>query len=186
MKTVSAALAAAMIAGLSWIAAAEAQGVPPGSYRQSCSDARIEGGALVVTCRTAHGTMQRTALPAVNRCAGDIGNNNGVLNCNTASGPMQGSVQGPARGAEPGPAGPRRGEEPRGTGQREGYGERGYGQREGYGERGYGREARERCFELRREAEQLRERLYRTYEPYERARVEGRLQEVRREEERCR
>jgi hypothetical protein len=175
MKTVSAALAAATIAGLSWISAAQAQGVPPGSYRQSCSDARIEGGALVATCRTAHGAMQRTALPAVNRCAGDIGNNNGVLQCNTAGGPMQGSVQGPARGAEPGGRGPRDRDEPRG-----------YGQREGYGERGYGREARERCFELRREAEQLRERLHRTYEPYERARVEGRLGEVRREEERCR
>ena len=175
MKTVSAALAAAIIAGLSWISVAQAQGVPPGSYRQSCGDARIEGGALVATCRTAHGTMQRTALPAVNRCSGDIGNINGVLNCNTAGGPMQGSVQGPARGAEPGGRGPRDRDEPRG-----------YGQREGYGERGYGREARERCFELRREAEQLRERLHRTYEPYERARVEGRLQEVRREEERCR
>jgi hypothetical protein len=172
MKTVSAALAAAIIAGLSWASAAEAQGVPPGSYRQTCSDARLEGGALVATCRAANGAGQRTAL-AVNRCVGDIGNNNGVLNCNTASGPIHGSVQGPARGAEPGFGGPHRGEEPRGYGQRE-------------GERGYGREARERCFEWRREAEQLRERLARTYEPYERARIEGRLQEVRREEERCR
>lgn len=175
MKTVSAALAAATIAGLSWISAAQAQGVPGGSYRQSCSDARIEGGALVATCRVPGGGAQRTALPGVNRCTGDIGNINGVLQCNSAGGPMQGSVQGPARGAEPGGRGPRDRDEPRG-----------YGQREGYGERGYGREARERCFELRREAEHLRERLSRTYEPYERGRIEGRLHEVRREEERCR
>src|SRR5436309_2775882 len=122
MKTVCAALAGAMIAGLSWISAAEAQGVPPGSYRQSCSDPRIEGGALVATCQAGRGRVQRTVLPTVNRCIGDIGNNNGVLNCNTASGLMSGSVQGPARGAEPGAP---RYEEPRGYGQREGYGERG-------------------------------------------------------------
>src|SRR3954465_13967384 len=102
MRIATAALAGAMIAGLSWTSAAQAQGVPPGSYRQSCSDARIEGGALVATCRTANGAGQRTALPAVNRCIGDIGNNNGVLSCNTAGGPMHGSVQGPAPGGEAG------------------------------------------------------------------------------------
>src|SRR5919206_1688472 len=96
MKTVSAVLAAATIAGLSWMSAAQAQGLPGGSYRQSCSDPRIEGGALVATCRTANGAMQRTALPGVNRCIGDIGNNNGVLQCNSTGGPSPGPGEGPA------------------------------------------------------------------------------------------
>ena len=197
MKIAFAVLAGAFVAGLSWATAAQAQGVPPGSYRQSCTDARIERGALVATCRAQHGQVQRSSLADVNRCTGDIGNNNGVLQCNYATGPAAGSVlPGPGRGTQqPGFAGPRYGEPAPtpGYGPREGYGERrygeptpGYGPREGYGERRYGEEARERCFGLRREAERLRERLYATYDPFERGRIEGRLREVREQEERCR
>jgi len=182
MRIATAALAGAAVAGLLWTSAAQAQGVPPGSYRQSCSDARIEGGALVATCQAGGGgRAQRSSLPQVSRCTGDIGNNNGVLQCNYATGSARGTALPESRGAQqPGSGGPRYGEPAPGYGSREGYGER------RYEERGYGREARERCLELRREAEHLRERLSRTYEPYERARVEGRLGEVRREEVRCR
>jgi hypothetical protein len=187
MKTVLATLAGAMLAALSCMPA-QAQGVPPGSYRQSCSDAHIERGALVATCRGEHGGMTRSSLADVGRCTGDIGNNNGVLQCNYASGPARGTAQAvPGFGRqEPGFAGPRYGE------PAPGYAPPapGYGQREGFGERRLGEErygeGRERCVGLRREAERLRDRMAATSDPYERGRIEGRLREVREQEERCR
>lgn len=180
MKTVLAILAGAILAALSCMPPAQAQGVPPGSYRQSCSDAHIERGALVATCRGEHGRMTRSSLADVGRCTGDIGNLNGVLQCNYASGPARGTAQAvPGYGRqEPGFAAPR--EPAPGYGPREGFGER------RYGEERYGAEARERCAGLRREAERLRDRMAATYDPYERGRIEGRLREVREQEERCR
>jgi hypothetical protein len=56
--------------------------LPGGSYQQSCSDVGLNGNTLVATCRTAKGRTQRSSLANVDRCAGDIGNNNGRLNCN--------------------------------------------------------------------------------------------------------
>jgi len=53
-------------------------------------------------------------------------------------------------------------------------------------EPGYGSEMRGRCGELHREAEVLRHRLDREWNPMERARTEGRLREVRERAERCR
>jgi len=53
-------------------------------------------------------------------------------------------------------------------------------------EPGYGSEMRERCVGLHREAEMLRHRLDREWNPVERARTEGRLREVRERAERCR
>ncbi|HEX6442608.1 MAG TPA: hypothetical protein VF007_10505, partial [Stellaceae bacterium] len=84
MKTVAATLAGASLAAFACLTPAQAQGVPPGSYRQSCSDAHIERGALVATCRGEHGRMNRSSLADVGRCTGDIGNVNGVLQCNYA------------------------------------------------------------------------------------------------------
>ena len=55
-----------------------------------------------------------------------------------------------------------------------------------YPDQRYGGDFRERCGGLHREAETLRDRIRDTYEPYERARLEGRLREVREQEERCR
>jgi len=160
MKITIGALAGVLLAGMAWVQPATAQGVPGGSYLQSCGGARVEGDRLVATCRRADGGEQRTALPDVRRCVGDIGNNNGRLQCNYASGPG------------PGP----------GYGERR-EGERGYGA-PGYGERRYGEEARERCFRLHREGEELRGRLDREWNPMERQQVEGRLREVREQEER--
>ena len=51
---------------------------------------------------------------------------------------------------------------------------------------GYGSEMRERCIGLHREAEVLRHRLDREWNPMERARTEGRLREVRERAGRCR
>jgi hypothetical protein len=176
MKTIAAIFAGALLAGLSCMPQAQAQGVPPGSYRQSCGDAHIERGALVATCRGEHGRMVRSSLADVGRCTGDIGNINGVLQCNYATGPARGTAQAvPGYGRqEPGFAPPAPG-----YGPREGFGERRYGE-ERYGE------GRERCIGLHREAERLRDRMAATYDPYERGRIEGRLREVREQEERCR
>jgi hypothetical protein len=51
---------------------------------------------------------------------------------------------------------------------------------------GYGSGFRDRCEGLRREARELRERLDREWNPMDRSRTEGRLREVRDQEERCR
>jgi hypothetical protein len=147
MKTGIVGLAGLLLAGMAWVQPAAAQNVPPGSYLQSCFRAFVEGDRLVAVCRRADGREQRTSLPDVLRCVGDIGNNNGNLQCNYAGGP-------------PGPP--------------PGY----------YGERRYGEDRRERCFGLRREAEELRERMEREFNPMERMRIEGRLHEVREQEER--
>ena len=54
------------------------------------------------------------------------------------------------------------------------------------GEPGYGSEMRERCAGLHRESEHIRERMDREWNPLERSRMEGRLREVRQQEERDR
>jgi hypothetical protein len=82
MKVASGALAAVVLAGLAWSMPAQAQGLPHGSYLNSCTDARMEGDTLVARCRTAAGREERSALADVRRCVGDIGNNNGSLRCN--------------------------------------------------------------------------------------------------------
>ena len=147
MRIVSGALAAVVLAGLGWSLPAQAQGLPQGSYLNSCNGARIEGDTLVARCRTADGREERSALAGVNRCVGDIGNSNGSLSCNSG---------GRAQAVPVGP-GP-----------------------------GYGSERGDRCGELRREAEGLRVRLDREFNPLERARIEGQLREVHEQEERCR
>ena len=87
MKIVMGALAVVLLTGIGWSATAEAQGLPQGSYLQSCNGARIQGDTLVARCRTADGREERSALASVNRCVGDIGNNNGMLQCSYAGGP---------------------------------------------------------------------------------------------------
>lgn len=159
MKTAIAAFTGLALAGIAWTAPAYAQRAPQGSYLQSCTDVRIEGDTLVARCRRADGREERTSLNDVRRCVGDIGNNNGNLQCNYG---------GPPRAQGPGP-------------------EQRYGERPGYGQReGYGSDVRERCAGLRREAEELRSRMEREFNPVERARAEGRLRELREQEERCR
>jgi len=152
MKIVSGALAAVVLAGLGWSMPAQAQGLPQGSYLRSCNGAALHGDTLVATCRRADGREQRSSLADVRHCVGDIGNNNGNLQCNYG-----GSRAGPTPG----------------------YGER------RYGEPGYGGEMRERCIGLHREAENLRIRMDREWNPLERSRTEGRLREVQEQEARA-
>lgn len=87
MKIGFGALTALLLAGIAW--SAQAQGVPQGSYLQSCGNVGIQGDALVAVCRTVDGRERRTALDAVSRCVGDIGNNNGTLQCNYDGGMPQ-------------------------------------------------------------------------------------------------
>ncbi|MBV9583316.1 MAG: hypothetical protein JO213_00340 [Alphaproteobacteria bacterium] len=139
-------LAGVLLAGMAWVQPAAAQNVPPGSYLQSCFRPFMEGDRLVAVCRRGDGRDQRTSLPDVRRCVGDIGNNKGNLQCSYAGGP----------GGPP----------------------------PGYGERRYGEDRRERCFALHRESEELHERMEREFNPSERMRLDGRLHEVREQEER--
>lgn len=149
-------LTGVLLAGIAWLQPAAAQGLPQGSYLQSCMGAALRGDTLIATCRRADGREQRTSLADVRRCVGDIGNNNGNLQCHYGGGR-----------AGPGP----------------GYDDRRYGERR-YGETGYGGETRERCVGLHRESEDLRIRLDREWNPMDRARTEGRLREVQEQEAR--
>jgi hypothetical protein len=72
--------AAAML--LSVATPALAQGVPGGSYLQSCSNARMSGDRLVAECQRPDGSWNRTALRDVGRCVGGVANMNGQLTCN--------------------------------------------------------------------------------------------------------
>ena len=45
------------------------------------SDPRVEDRTLTAVCRIADGREQSTSLTDVNRCVGDIGNDNGSLTC---------------------------------------------------------------------------------------------------------
>ena len=137
MKIITTMMAGAVVAHLSWMQPAQAQGSPQGSYLQTCSDVRVQGDALVATCRTADRREQRSSLAGFKRCIGDIGNNNGVLECNFASG-VQGRgtiMAAPGYGQQP--YGPQRyGQQPYGP---QPYGPQPYGQQP-YGQQPYGQQ----------------------------------------------
>ena len=82
MRIAIAALMALMLSGLA--GAAHAQ--PRGSYLRSCTDVGMRGDALVAVCRRPGGRMERTVLPDVRSCVGDIGNQDGQLVCNRGRG----------------------------------------------------------------------------------------------------
>jgi hypothetical protein len=173
VKIVSGLFGAAALAGLTF--AAYAQGLPPGSYQQSCRDFRMQGGTLTAVCRRANGRGDQQTALNVTHCVGDIGNNNGQLVCN--GGQPAAPVPPPARQAQaPGYPAP-------GYAPAPGYPAPGYGPPPRYGEeRGY----RERCEGLRHEEHELRDRL--AYTPYgeERERLQYRLGRIQAERERCR
>ena len=60
---------------------AQAQSVPQGSYRTSCTNIQVEDRTLTAVCRIAGGREQSTSLTDVNRCVGDIANDDGALTC---------------------------------------------------------------------------------------------------------
>jgi hypothetical protein len=110
MKIASGALATLLLAGIACSPPAQAQGVPQGTYLQSCGNVGMRGDTLFASCRARGGGEQRAELPGVSRCIGDIGNNNGTLQCNYGSGGQYGQApqeqpgygaQQPGYGAQP-------------------------------------------------------------------------------------
>ena len=95
MKIALGLLAAVVLGGVAFSACAQ---TPQGSYLGSCTNIRMERGTLTAVCRRADGREQRTTLGNVNQCNGDIGNNNGVLQCNRGQAPAPGYGQAPAPG----------------------------------------------------------------------------------------
>ena len=60
-------------------------GRPTGSYAQSCSNVRIEGGRLYADCRDTSRQTRSTSIE-YGRCNGDINNVNGLLTCDGTRG----------------------------------------------------------------------------------------------------
>lgn len=56
-------------------------GVPGGSYTQTCQDIHISGNTLKASCKRSNGRFRTTSLDNFNQCS-DISNNNGKLRCN--------------------------------------------------------------------------------------------------------
>ena len=81
MKLSVSAFAALLITGSVFLQPAQAQLVPQGSYRTSCTDIRVEDRTLTAVRRIADGREQSTSLTDVNRCVGDIANDDGALTC---------------------------------------------------------------------------------------------------------
>ena len=101
MKVIGGLLGAVALAGLSSSAAAQAP--PAGSYRQSCGNIQVQGTTLTAVCRTTDGRQVQTALDIAG-CAGDIGNNDGQMQCNGGhplASPGSGYQQAPGYGYPP-------------------------------------------------------------------------------------
>jgi len=125
MKIASGTLAAFLLAGIAWSTAAQAQGVPGGTYLQSCGNVGMAGDTLFAICRARGGGERRTELPGVSRCVGDIGNNNGRLQCSYGGGrqPYGQAPPQPGYGGQPyGQPQPGYGAPPYGQGPPPGYG----------------------------------------------------------------
>jgi CVNH domain len=177
---------ATVLASLSFVA--HAQGLPPGSYQQSCRDFRMHGTTLSAVCRRANGRGEQQTALSVAHCVGDIGNNNGQLQCNggqPASPPPPRQGPGPGYGA-PGYA------PPPGYGEDRRWGEGnpgpgsplppGYGPDRRYSE---AQEFQAHCDRLRGIERDLRDRLQYTPPSYERERLQNRLDEVHAERRQC-
>jgi hypothetical protein len=127
-------LALIPVAGAVGGSVARAQALPQGSYQRSCEQIHWSGTTLVAECKRMDGRKTGTGLANANKCVGDIGNNNGQLQCNYAGGtPSQGAQQ--QRQATPQ-------QQPNYGGRQDygqqGYGQPGYGAGPGYGQPGYG------------------------------------------------
>src|SRR6476620_6585555 len=58
-----------------------AQGIPQGSYQQTCNNVAVNGNVLTANCQDSRGNWINAQLPDVQRCGSDITNDNGVLRC---------------------------------------------------------------------------------------------------------
>lgn len=70
------------VANINGILNCEASGVlPPGSYIATCRDVRLQGSSLSATCNDGKDHWVGTTLRDVQKCGGDIANQNGTLRC---------------------------------------------------------------------------------------------------------
>ena len=179
-------------------ASVRAQALPGGSYQRTCKQVHWSGTTLVAECLTADGRYSGTGLANANKCSGDIGNNNGRLQC-TYVGGAQSPGSSPTPQGQPAPSSGYGGQGYGGPGSGgPGYGAPGYGA-PGYGAPGYGPppaqgygspgysgydDRRARCDELGHREHELRDRLQ--YMPWgpDRADVEHRLHETHEDRER--
>ena len=56
-------------------------GLPPGDYRRTCQNMRVEGNRLFATCQRTDGSWHDTSLNNVSQCRMPIANDNGSLTC---------------------------------------------------------------------------------------------------------
>ena len=56
-------------------------GIPPGDYRQTCSDIRVNGQRLDASCQKVDGSWRKTSLENFSRCGDRISNVDGRLRC---------------------------------------------------------------------------------------------------------
>lgn len=56
-------------------------GLPQGDYVQTCRNVSLQGDRLYAECQKRNGGWRRTSLDDVDRCNGNIANNNGRLTC---------------------------------------------------------------------------------------------------------
>jgi hypothetical protein len=55
--------------------------LPPGSYIATCKDVRLQGTALLASCKDGKDRWHNAELRDANKCAGDIANHDGILRC---------------------------------------------------------------------------------------------------------
>lgn len=72
-----------------------AQGIPTGSYQQTCNNVSVNGDTLTANCQDSSGNWRAAQLPGFQRCAGDVMNDNGILRCAMTGGPQSVSGGGP-------------------------------------------------------------------------------------------
>lgn len=93
------------LGGLALLATPASAQEPRGSFEASCRNIDVENGMLTAECRDMRGDWVASTIP-YRQCRGDIGNNDGILNCNGAAGqPVGGGpgYQGPGyQGPGPG------------------------------------------------------------------------------------
>lgn len=56
-------------------------GLPPGDYKRTCENMRMEGNKLIGYCRKVDGGWRNTSLNNVNQCKTQIVNDDGNLRC---------------------------------------------------------------------------------------------------------
>jgi hypothetical protein len=70
------------VANINGILNCEVSGVlPPGSYITTCRDVRLQGTTLYATCNDGKDHWLSASLRDVQKCNGDIANQNGTLRC---------------------------------------------------------------------------------------------------------